>query len=395
MKISNSFVKYNHFLPQNTAQIKQKHSYNQKINELSFQGKEPEAKSSFPIMFLDRNQNVTCLIGNITLNQNTTKEYIITKDIIDDYLTTNGSFNNDLALKYMSIYGKILQTFEEKNKNLNACLDKVSQKNPEFDNTKEENSNSSPLDFLSSTENKELKNSLEDELKKEIQLNDKNRHYKNSKTAHRQTQYIFKMSENEIGYNFSNLEHKISLSQIFDDIQNEFETEENGDYISEIIESSKDERGNFNCNFAEYLCELILNINTFYPDTLVSLNKDVLERFLNKDEEHFTEIGNALIELTSLFSIEEDNIFEEIFENAFNPITEEFDIDAFNLVVDSVLAAEANSDEEYSENEDEEEYSSKREYVKEFTEKYFDKARNEKTGHIINNPISPFDFNPN
>lgn len=380
----------------------------QSYNSISF-GESHEIPEQPTYLILKDNKGCSSkILGILTLDSGEKVTITLSKSIIEKFLThNNGELDKNSIQKFLSIYKVILQeitTLENKeNQFLEAVakgespitpIDNISYLNPQDDlrnsmlSSLSESSDNFIYSFFNGIKDDKLRQNFAKKFLTKYNQVTQSRFDK----AMERTSRVFEICKIKGGYDFSNIKQKIQIAIKLEDIKRNYgviDIEE--DLTSDIIQHSKDKNGKFNIEFANALIELIKNSNSFIPNKLVKHRSDIINTFSAIDTENKEEIIRTMTKLSSLFEIDDENDnFESVLIQAFNPITNKFDKKAATLILELVpLVKEATDDMPIQTDEDFENFLQKQ---LELIRHYFETIRDNQTGEIKQNYISPEEY---
>ncbi len=377
-------------------------------NNISFgkANENPELPSY--LILKDNKRGSSKILGILTLDSGEKVTITLSKNIIEKFLTqNNGELDKNSIQKFLSIYKIILQEItnqENKEKQFleavakgespRTPIDNVSYLNPQDDlrnsilSSLSEPSDNFIYSFFNGIKDDKLRQNFAKKFLSQYNQAPQSRFDK----AMQRTSCVFEICKTQEGYDFSNIEQKIQIAIKLEDIKRNYgviDIEE--DLTSDIIQHSKDKTGKFNIGFAQALIELIKNSNSFIPDKLVKHRSDIINIFSAMDSNKQNEITDTIVKLSSVLEIDDtNNNFEAALIQIFNPVTGNFDEKAAELLLElAPLVTEAT---ESLPIETKEDYSRYLQRQRKLIRDYFKIIRNDETGEIKQNSISPEEY---
>lgn len=325
----------------------------QAYNNISFGNSNHKRFQEYPVLLVsDSDGNVHKIASKISLSTGKIVNLNIDKDTIEAHLLdADGSINSERVQKFAEIYSSILNYLDNKEQTQNQFLNRVIEgvEKPAETNIlyldKKEEARQSVLKALSGNEDEFLKSVLSnitDEATRKglashvLSLGEE---FSNQKmeTAYNRTVSLFEISKTSSGYDFSQIERKKALLEKIEELQRNYGGIDT-DIYSQAITASSMPNGEINLDFAESLCNLVSTATCFNPKTLVSHRADILKQFIEKDEANAKNISDYIGKLSALMDIDDsNNSFENAFECAFNPVTNKFDKESADLLLELVI----------------------------------------------------------
>lgn len=368
-------------------------------------GKKDFDNSQIPFLLLtDKNQQPSKIVGKIPLDSGETHNLDVDRNIINRFLLSDdGSINQSDLQAFLSIYKTFLQELtkadEEEFKFLiNIINDKnKSNKNTNVSylNPKDEALQSLVSALSAPYENfiNSFFNGIENEqLRKDYAIKCLNHRKdfldeKYTKALSR-TICLFSICKTNNGYDFSDLNRKQKLVLKLEYILENYGGSDRKNISDDILNASRFAQGVVDLDFAECLCELITNSDLFLPEKLVSHRSRIIKAFTSLDKSNAKQIRDSLINFSSVFEIDDlnDN-FEVLFSNVFNPKTGKFEEKAASLLVDITNAVIEYIEDFPISTQEDIDYCER--VTNELITGYFQRVRDNKTGNIKNDCISP------
>lgn len=325
----------------------------QAYNNISFGNSHHKNSQEYPVLLVsDSDGNVHKIASKISLSTGEVVNLNIDKDTIEAHLlNADGSINSERVQKFAGIYNSILNYLDNKEQTQNQFLNRVIEgvEKPAETNIlyldKKEEARQSILKALSGNEDEFLKSVLSnitDEATRKglashvLSLGEE---FSNQKmeTAYNRTVSLFEISRTSSGYDFSQIERKKALLEKIEELQRNYGGIDT-DIYAEVITASSMSNGEINLDFAESLCNLVSTATCFNPKTLVSHRADILKQFIEKDEANTKNISDYIGKLSALMDIDDsNNSFENAFECAFNPVTNKFDKESADLLLELIM----------------------------------------------------------
>lgn len=380
----------------------------QSYNNISF-GQSHEIPEQPTYLILKDNKDCSMkIIGILTLDSGEKVTITLNKSTIEKFFIQNNcELDKNSIQKFLSIYKIILQeitTQENKEKQFledvakgespRTPIDNISYLNPQDDlrnsmlSSLSEPSDNFIYSFFNGIKDDKLRQNFAKKFLSQYNQAPQSRFDK----AMQRTSCVFEICETQEGYDFSNIEQKIQIAIKLEDIKRNYgviDIEE--DLTSDIIQHSKDKTGKFNIGLAQALIELIKNSNSFIPDKLVKHRSDIINIFSAMDSNKQNEITDVIVKLSSVLEVDDtNNDFETALVQIFNPITGNFDEKAAELLLE--LAPLVKDATESLPIETKEDYSRYLQKQRDLIIDYFKIIRNEETGEIKQNSISPEEY---
>ena len=370
----------------------------QAYNNVSF-----SSASTFYV--LDRKtQKPKGILNKISLDSGKTYDLRIDSDIISSHLSDkNGNIDNEKVKSFISVYEQVLGHFVSKSEKEIEFLNEIaygSNKATKKSNLIYFNPNDEARQALLSTlmateedplfsffdkmENPVLRRDYARDILADYVITDDDF----QDMALKGTLRIFDMSRTQNGYDLSDMDKKIKLVEMLEKLENEYSVD---NIAQEFLDSVKDSEGKVDFAFANNLSKLIQNSGVFVPEMLVSHRAEILRNFANSDIENSDKIMQGITKLSTIYEVDDaSDAFELMFEEAFNPLTLKYDEQAFKelyLIVANVVTATDSIG-----TCDEDEIDELIEQQVELVQDYFVEIRDENTGRIKKNHISPKEY---
>ncbi len=377
-------------------------------SNISFCKNKEESSTQNYFILQDNTGSPVKIVNRHTLASGKTINITIGKSTIDRFFTRqNGDLDKDSIQKFISIFEAVLQNIihqeEKENEFLKSVIegknptlpkDKISYLNPHDDivnsmlSSLSTSSDAFIYSFINGIKDEKLRKDFAVELLTKTIQTPQEKYDK----AMKRTSCIFEMCKTPNGYDYSEIDKKMQLASKLEDIEINYGVKDiKAGLTSEIIEHSKRANGIFDINFAQTLIELISNSDYFSPNKLIKHRSDIIKTFSAIDSENQEEILRTMTKLSSLFEVDDENDdFESVLIQAFNPITNKFDKKAATLLLELVpLVKKATEDMPIKTDEDFENFLQKQ---LELIRHYFETIRDNQTGEIKQNYISPEEY---
>lgn len=351
-----------------------------------------------------KNKNPKGILNKILLDSGKTYDLRIDPDIISSYLSDDNGIVDDKKVKdFVSVYEQVLAHFIAKSEKEMEFLNEIAygsnktskQSNIIYLNPNDE-ARQALLSTLMATEEDPLF-SFFDKMANPVLRRDYARDILSDYVitdddfqdmAMKGTLRIFDMSKTSNGYDLSDMDKKIKLVEMLEKLENEYSVD---NIAQEFLDSVKDSSGMIDFNFASNLSKLIQNSGVFVPEMLISHRAEILRNFVGSDAENVDKIMRGITKLSTIYEVDDaSDAFELIFQEAFNPITDKYDEQAFeelySIVANVVTATDSIG------LCDENEVDALVEQHVDLVQGYFDEIRDENTGLIKRNHISPKEY---
>ncbi len=370
----------------------------QAYNGISF-----KAASTFYV--LDRKtRQPKGILNKISLDSGKTYDLRIGSDIISSYLSDQkGNIDNEKVKSFVSVYEQVLGHFVSKSEKEIKFLNEIAygsnktskQSNVIYLNPNDE-ARQALLSTLMATEDDPLF-SFFDKMENPILRRDYARDILADYVitdddfqdmAMKGTLRIFDISRTQNGYDLSDMDKKIKLVEMLEKLENEYSVD---NIAQEFLDSVKDSEGKVDFDFANNLSRLIQNSGVFVPEMLVSHRAEILRNFVNYDSENADKIMQGITKLSTIYEVDDaSDAFELMFEESFNPLTLNYDEQAFkelySIVANVVTATDSIG------TCDEDEIDELVEQHVDLVQGYFIEIRDENTGKIKENHISAKEY---
>lgn len=361
------------------------------------------AASTF-YMFNRKTQQPKCILNKISLDSGKTCDLRIGSDIISSHLSDkNGNVDNKKVKDFVSVYEQVLGHFISKSEKEIEFLNEIAygsnktqkQSNIIYLNPNDEArqallstlmaTDDDPLfGFFDKMANPVLRRDYARDILSDYVITDEDF----QDMALKGTLRIFDMSKTASGYDLSDMDKKIKLVEMLEKLENEYSVE---NIAQDFLDSVKDSEGKVDFGFANNLSKLIQNSGVFVPELLVSHRVEILRSFIDSDTENADKIMQGITKLSTIYEVDDaSDAFELMFEEAFNPLTLKYDEQAFaelySIVANVVTATDSIG------TCDEDEIDELIEQQVELVQDYFVEIRDENTGRIKKNHISPKEY---
>lgn len=347
-----------------------------------------------------KNQNVRMVTSRITLDSGKLYKLNFDSELIDGYLLDeNGGVDKQKLNGFVSIYKTILQGIVDEDSKQRDFLTSIvngKEKSPKKQKILYLNPNDEAresilqtmlnpeADFLTTFFNGISNDGLRRDYAKDMLADCHQTDEMMQEQAFSRTTRLIDI----FGFDKSNLEKKIKFVTQLE----ELETNYSGEcVVDDFIKESKSDNGEIDFKFANNLLRLIKNTPVYLPERLVSHRSEILKDFTSLEPEKSDEIAQAIIKLSSIYDVDDENtIFEEFFTQAFNPLTKKFDEEAFDLLMQAVGNVKIKFEDFHISNDIDLARLAQGEV--DTINGYFELVRNPQTGSIISDPISPREY---
>lgn len=342
--------------------------------------------------------------SKISLNSGKTFDLNISQDIINAHLLDKkGAISDRKVNDFVSIYEKTLEHFVSKSEREVAFLNEIANGRPNgskksniiYMNPNDEarqalmstlmSSEEDPLfSFFDKMQNPMLRRDYARDILSDYVITDED--FQNM--AMKGTLRILSISKQPNGYDLSNMDKKIELVEMLEKLENEYAVD---NVAEQFVDSIKDGQGKVDFAFANSLSKLIQNSGVYIPELLVSHRAEILRKFVSCDEENSDLIMQGITKLSTIYEVDDSSdAFELVFSEAFNPLTEKYDeqafSDLFSIVANVITATDSIG------TCDESEIDELTELQVELIQDYFSEIRDENTGRIKDKHISPQEY---
>ncbi|MBQ3494262.1 MAG: hypothetical protein IJA69_02495, partial [Clostridia bacterium] len=344
------------------------------------------------------------IFNKITLDSGKSYDLRIGSDIISSYLSDgNGNVDDNRVKDFVSVYEQVLGHFVSKSEKEMEFLSEIAygsnktskQSNIIYMNPNDEArqallstimaSEDDPLfSFFDKMANPVLRRDYARDILSDYVITDDDFQDMTMKGTLR----IFDMSKTSNGYDLSDMDKKIKLVEMLEKLENEYSVD---NVAQDFLVAVKGTDGKVDFSFANNLSKLIQNSGVFLPEMLVSHRAEILRNFTNSDVENADKIAQGITKLSTIYEVDDaSDAFELIFEEAFNPVTGKYDEQAFEELF-SIVANVVNATDSIGTC-DEDDVDELVEQQVDIVQGYFDEIRDENTGKIKKNHISPKEY---